>query len=231
MGAGDAVRLAEAFGPTIQGEGPYAGRVAHFLRLGGCDYRCDWCDSMHAVDPASVRAMDDMAAGDVAAILAGLPTAPMLVITGGNPVLWDLGELIDLLLYDVIAVETQGSMWRPWLDKVQSLVVSPKPPSSGMAERHAADLDNFMAHAGHHPGLALKVVCFDDADVAWAADVHGAYAVPFFLSVGTRPDDEPGDVGARYAWLCDHVTADPRLHASTVLPQLHVVAWGHKVGV
>lgn len=46
----------EIFGPTVQGEGAEAGVPTHFLRLGGCDYRCAWCDTMYAVDPATVRA-------------------------------------------------------------------------------------------------------------------------------------------------------------------------------
>ena len=54
------MKVVETFGPTIQGEGPYAGRVCHFVRFGGCDYRCTWCDSMHAVDPGLVRIADDL---------------------------------------------------------------------------------------------------------------------------------------------------------------------------
>ena len=46
----------EIFGPTIQGEGAEAGLPTHFVRFGGCDYRCSWCDTMYAVDPAVVRA-------------------------------------------------------------------------------------------------------------------------------------------------------------------------------
>ena len=46
----------EIFGPTIQGEGSEAGLATHFIRVGGCDYRCSWCDTMYAVDPAAVRA-------------------------------------------------------------------------------------------------------------------------------------------------------------------------------
>src|SRR4051794_6252753 len=45
----------EIFGPTIQGEGALAGAPTMFVRFGGCDYRCSWCDSMYAVDPAQVR--------------------------------------------------------------------------------------------------------------------------------------------------------------------------------
>src|SRR5262249_776223 len=44
------IRVSEIFGPTIQGEGVLIGLPTVFVRSGGCDYRCSWCDSMHAVD-------------------------------------------------------------------------------------------------------------------------------------------------------------------------------------
>ena len=47
------LRIAEIFGPTIQGEGALIGEPTVFVRAGGCDYRCSWCDSMHAVDSAN----------------------------------------------------------------------------------------------------------------------------------------------------------------------------------
>ena len=54
----------EIFGPTIQGEGAEAGLPTHFVRFGGCDYRCSWCDTMYAVDPAVVRATAERLSGD-----------------------------------------------------------------------------------------------------------------------------------------------------------------------
>ena len=44
------IRISEIFGPTIQGEGALIGQPTVFVRTGGCDYRCSWCDSLHAVD-------------------------------------------------------------------------------------------------------------------------------------------------------------------------------------
>ena len=46
------LRVVEIFGPTIQGEGALIGEPTVFVRTGGCDYRCSWCDSLHAVDSA-----------------------------------------------------------------------------------------------------------------------------------------------------------------------------------
>jgi 7-carboxy-7-deazaguanine synthase len=228
------VRVVETFGPTIQGEGPYAGRVCHFVRFGGCDYRCSWCDSMHAVEPALVRQAEDLTPVEVVDRLGELPPAPMLVISGGNPALQRLDPFLDLLdgRYQTVAVETQGSFWRPWLARVDSLVVSPKPPSSGEATvRNWLTFGEFMVRAGMHRGLVLKVVVFDHADLNWAMDVHAAWPYPLYLSVGTEPDDTTSSLGDRYAWLCEQVLAERELHDTVVLPQLHVIAWGHRVGV
>ena len=46
------ILIAEIFGPTIQGEGALIGLPTVFVRTGGCDYRCSWCDSLHAVSSA-----------------------------------------------------------------------------------------------------------------------------------------------------------------------------------
>ena len=48
----DLIRISEIFGPTIQGEGALIGQPTVFVRTGGCDYRCVWCDTPHAVDSA-----------------------------------------------------------------------------------------------------------------------------------------------------------------------------------
>ena len=230
------MRVIETFGPTIQGEGPYAGRVCHFVRFGGCDYRCSWCDSIQAVDPALVRVADDLTEREIVDELLQLPVAPMIVLSGGNPALQRLDRLLDQLraMYQIIAIETQGSVWRGWLSRVDSLVVSPKPPSSGEATpAHWQALARFMDNAMTHPGLVLKVVIFDDDDLDWLCrSVLTAYPnVALYLSVGTDPEDTPSTLGDRYAWLCEQVTHEPSLHGASVLPQLHVIAWGHRVGV
>lgn len=239
------MRVAEIFGPTVQGEGPHAGRVTHFVRFAGCDYRCSWCDSLHAVLPERVRDADNLTDLQIVDRLDALSLAPMVVLSGGNPALQHLDTLLPLLeqRYDVIAVETQGSRWQSWLAFVHSLVVSPKPPSSGeVSKRNDTQFVHFMAAATAkaRAALTLKIVIFSEVDLQWAQGVHERYPeVPFYLSVGTdisHPDqiehaDTVAAVGERYAWLCERVANNPLWHRVTVLPQLHVIAWGHKVGV
>lgn len=231
----------EIFGPTIQGEGAEAGVPTHFVRLGGCDYRCSWCDTMYAVDPAVVRATAErLSVDEILARLHALGAGPRWVtLSGGNPALHQLGSLLDVL-HDanfLVAAETQGSVWRDWLVSLDRLTISPKPPSSGMAgDRNVARFHEFMEAATRARAVSvLKVVCFDDVDLAWAKEVAAAYPeCPLYLSAGTpipAPADIRAAVGDGYRWLCEAVAADPELGHARVLPQLHVIAWKEATGV
>ena len=231
----------EIFGPTIQGEGAEAGVPTHFVRFGGCDYRCDWCDTMYAVDPATVRADSQRLTSDqIVERLRQLGGRPQWVtLSGGNPALHRLDALVDELhtLGYRVAAETQGSVWRPWLAKLDRLTISPKPPSSGMdGDRHREQFTRFMtAAASALKRAVLKIVCFDDADLVWAKAVAAEYPdMPLFLSAGTpvpSPENLRDAVGDRYRWLCETVAADAELARARVLPQLHVIAWKETTGV
>ncbi|HTC60863.1 MAG TPA: 7-carboxy-7-deazaguanine synthase QueE [Solirubrobacteraceae bacterium] len=238
-----AVRLPviEIFGPTIQGEGPDAGVPAYFVRFGGCDYRCTWCDSMHAVDPAKVRAnAARLTADQIVQQLGELGDGPgLVVLSGGNPALLDLGALALALKQDGrrVAVETQGSRWRDWLADVDRLVISPKPPSSGMAgAEELGTLEAFMSKVTFASAPALKIVVFDQTDLEWAVARHRDYPrFPLFLSVGTDvglgEEETLGRLRERYRWLCETVARWPDLRDAHVQPQLHVIAWGTATGV
>lgn len=233
--------VVELFGPTVQGEGPDAGRPAYFVRFGGCDYRCTWCDSMHAVEPALVRRAERMDVRDIVERLTALTPGPQLVIlSGGNPALLQLGQLVDELhaIGMRLAVETQGSLWREWLGQVDRVVVSPKPPSSRMVSSdHGAQTAAFMEKLTRSEvDAALKVVVFDDDDLAWAQNFADAYPnLPLFLSAGTdvgmSEADTVANVRRRFAWLAEAVAARPAMAEARVLPQLHVIAWGTARGV
>lgn len=238
----------EIFGPVVQGEGPAAGRPCYFVRFGGCDYRCSWCDSMYAVDPAEVRAnATRMTHKEIYAAIKALPPGPSLVIlSGGNPALHDLHPLVcELHARGLHAhVETQGSVWRTWLQTVDKLIISPKGPSSGMDTlAHTVQRREFMEHVyeARRAGVdwvAFKIVVFDDADYAFAGAIHAEYPeVPFYLSVGTPQDNMHNTtivraaVGDRYKWLCGKAQCDPDMSDAVILPQLHVIAHGTERGV
>jgi 7-carboxy-7-deazaguanine synthase len=233
--------VSEIFGPTIQGEGPLAGLPCYFIRFAGCDFKCRWCDSRHAVLPlpGEVRMMTEE---EIFAELLTLQKGPgWVVFTGGNPCRQELGKLVELLIEYKIQVETQGTAWRNWLRDTDLVVVSPKAPSSGHKQTPFS-LSRFDIHLDRDQ-LAFKVVVFNEEDLQYARKIHATYPrVPFYLSCGTIPTRPVGDCSSlgepdtstsragRYRWLCESVAGDAVLRDVRVLPQLHVYAWGEELG-
>ncbi|WPY94803.1 7-carboxy-7-deazaguanine synthase QueE [Limimaricola variabilis] len=236
------LRVSEIFGPTIQGEGALIGQATVFVRLGGCDYRCSWCDSLHAVESEyrhSWAAMETEAVWDRIVELSG--GRPLTVtISGGNPALQDCGPLIERgrSLGYRFALETQGSVARDWFARLEPLVLSPKPPSSGETPDWAR-FDECLRAAGEAAAI-LKIVVFDEADYLWAREVAARYPqLPVYLQPGnhTPPPPEAEDaeidmdgITDRMDWLVSRTLADGWFEAR-VLPQLHVLIWGNKRGV
>lgn len=239
----ETIRISEIFGPTIQGEGMLIGQPTVFVRTGGCDYRCSWCDTLHAVDSAYRHDWTPMEAeaiwDEVRSLSGGMPL--MVSLSGGNPAIQPLKSLIRRGKNDGyrFAIETQGSIARDWFADLDVLVLSPKPPSSGM-ETDWDTLTDCLAAAGKAPRIALKFVIFDDADYAFARQASLRYPeLPVYLQPGNHTPPPPEDDDARIdldgimdrmVWLVDKVTAD-RWFSATVLPQLHVLLWGNKRGV
>jgi organic radical activating enzyme len=123
------LRVKEVF-PTIQGEGPLAGEPCVFLRLEGCNLRCWFCDT--DFDHGEGYDLPRL----VAELEAACPPAPygkrrLCVITGGEPMMQDIGPLIGTLLGGkwAVQIETAGTVYcelpkSPYLD----VVCSPKTP-------------------------------------------------------------------------------------------------------
>lgn len=100
-----ALPLMEAF-YTIQGEGFYTGHAAYFIRLAGCDVGCHWCDVKESWDENlhPIVAIDDMVA-------QAKQNGNLVVITGGEPLMWNLDELTTKLKSTGIQtnMETSGA--------------------------------------------------------------------------------------------------------------------------
>jgi 7-carboxy-7-deazaguanine synthase len=246
------ITVSEIFGPTIQGEGPLAGMPSLFVRAGGCDFRCSWCDSMHAVDPRRKGEWEEMSADDVLDTLLGLSRGyPLLVsLSGGNPALQPFAPLIRAgrQNFFTFALETQGTVAQDWFADLDHLVLSPKGPSSGMPFRPARLADCVRAaRAGPaRPAVSLKFVVFHDADYEFARAVSDEFPdLPVYLQAGTPPaggagfsfltDDERlshlrAEVCERAAWLAARALGD-RWFEARVTFQQHVLLWGDKRGV
>ncbi|WP_020590750.1 7-carboxy-7-deazaguanine synthase QueE [Kiloniella laminariae] len=237
------IRVSEIFGPTVQGEGAVIGQPTVFVRTGGCDYRCSWCDTLYAVDSSFRELWRPLSPEAIMAEVNKLSgNKPLLVsLSGGNPAIQPLGGLIDMGHEQGyrFALETQGSVTKEWFAKLDNLTLSPKPPSSEM-ETDWDILSACVAAAGSDTDTALKIVVFDDVDYAYAKDVSRRYPqLPVFLqpgnhTPGTVDDEAPGvdmkGILERMRWLVDKVVEDQWFEA-TVLPQLHVLIWGNERGV
>ncbi|HET7383281.1 MAG TPA: 7-carboxy-7-deazaguanine synthase QueE [Pseudolabrys sp.] len=239
------IRTSEIFGPTIQGEGPLIGRPTVFVRTAGCDYRCSWCDTLYAVLPEFRDEWTLMSPSEILARVDQLAAnQPVLIsLSGGNPALQPLDSLITLGRRSgySFAMETQGSVAQPWFANLDWLILSPKPPSSGMAADWNA-LDACIEAAGARPRCVLKIVVFDEADYGYARTAASRCPnLKIYLQVGNpaplhaegKAMPETADIGDlmnRLRWLAAGTIAD-RWFDATVLPQLHVLAWGNKRGV
>lgn len=233
------LRIAEIFGPTIQGEGALIGEPTVFVRTGGCDYRCAWCDSLHAVDTAyrhTWAAMSTQAVWqEVLHLSKGKPLTVSL--SGGNPAIQDFTRLIELGHAQGyrFACETQGSVAKPWFGDLDMLVLSPKPPSSKQTVDWAA-FDACLLAAKGADRIVMKIVIFDDADYDWARLVADRYPdLPLYLQPGNHEVDpqvavDPQILADHLLWLVEKTIGDGWF-APRVLPQLHVLLWGNKRGV
>ena len=240
----ETIRISEIFGPTIQGEGALIGQPTVFVRTGGCDYRCSWCDTLYAVESRFRHTWKAMTANQVwdavSALSGGVPVT--ISLSGGNPATQPLQGLIALGQAENyrFALETQASVAKAWFSELDVLTLSPKPPSSGM-DTDWGMVENCIEAAGEKTNTVIKVVVFDDADYMYAKEVHKRFPfLPFFLQPGnhTPPNNDDqgnnkvdiGGVTERTDWLINKVNSD-RWFDVRVLPQLHVMIWGNLRGV
>lgn len=239
------ITVSEVFGPVIQGEGHLAGRVTVFVRTGGCDFRCSWCDSMHAVDATRYGeewrkvSTDDL----LDSILNLTRGCPMLVtLSGGNPALQPFSDLLAQGHTHgfTFAAETQGTRPAEWFSALDHLVLSPKGPSSGMP--HNPDyllprLGACLEAAGRGPETVFKVVVFDEDDYLFARSLYDIYghAYPFHLQAGTMlqssdVDDLRRSIARTFSWLVERARSD-RWFGPRFGLQLHTMIWGDIRGV
>lgn len=247
--------VAEIFGPTLQGEGVDQGVPCAFVRFGGCDFKCDWCDTPHAVLPENVRTLGRLTAEDIAQKVEDIyPSPPWVILSGGNPAIYDLSKLVAHLSFlgYRVAVETQATKWQHWFNDVDRLCLSPKPPSSKMKYKEG-QLTSVLSTVSHSAPLNrfsfLKIVVFDDIDYEWAKNLHTKFPeFPLYLSAGNdagktvgNPDRKDvrtleeirNDLLVRSRWLTEKVLNDPLLCEKEVVVQAqhHVLLWGNEQGV
>ena len=146
--------------PTLQGEGAWTGHPAWFIRLGGCDVGCSWCDVKESwpVEAHPQVAVDLLVKEAVA---SGLP---MVVVTGGEPCMHNLDALTAGLSDAGLKMHLETSGAHPVSGTWDWVTLSPK--------KFKACRPEWYLEADE-----LKVVVVNDHDLAWAEE-HAAQLAP-----------------------------------------------------
>lgn len=216
-------RVSEIF-HSIQGEGPSAGTPAHFVRLQGCGVGCHWCDTKYSWDAGAGR---EMPAATIWAEARGLGEAPLLVVTGGEPLehagLAPLLEL-GLELWPRVEVETSGIAPPPLSHPRLFYNVSPKLPSA--TPSWEASWRASAAWVGE-PNATFKIVVGDAPDPDDAVrliDEHHIPAARVMLMPEGLTDERVRAHALTLAGLC-------KRRGFRLSPRLHLWMWGAKRGV
>lgn len=138
---------------TIQGEGFHAGKPAYFIRLGGCDVGCRWCDAKYTWNHRIFPPTDV----DVVVDRAKQCAAQAIVITGGEPLLYPLGVLTSSLRDAGLEIFLETSGTHPFSGEFDWVCLSPKRQMPPLAEAYG------RAHE-------LKVIIQSEDDFAWAEE-------------------------------------------------------------
>ncbi len=145
--------LVESF-YSIQGEGYHSGTPAYFIRLGGCDVRCKWCDAKNTWNANSHPLVP------IEKILESVQSskAEIVIITGGEPLIHQLDNLCLALKANgkKIFLETSGT--KPISGKFDWICLSPK--------KVAPPINEILQKASE-----LKIVISGEADFCWAEEI------------------------------------------------------------
>lgn len=136
---------------TIQGEGFHQGRAAYFIRLGGCDVGCVWCDVKESWDASKHPLLN------ISDLILNIEktAAKLVVITGGEPLMHNLDELTAALQAKGFETNIETSGAHPLSGHWNWICLSPK--------KFKAPLPGIIPLANE-----LKIIVFNKSDLEWA---------------------------------------------------------------
>jgi organic radical activating enzyme len=207
-GEGNELEVQEIF-TTMQGEGPHAGMPAVFIRLGGCNLACSFCDAeFETFDTRTVCDLVDDAVSRCAETET-TGAVKLVVITGGEPLRQPIGLLCDSLIERGLQVqlETNGTLLRP-LDARVDMVCSPKNTGNGYARMRADVLER---------ATAIKFIVSVSRD--GYQDIAEVGQTDFEVPVYIQPMDEYDE--SKNNENLEHARKLVMLHGARLSVQLH----------
>jgi organic radical activating enzyme len=182
---------------SLQGEGYHQGRAAYFIRLAGCDVGCVWCDVKESWDASKhpVLSIEEIVSSALA------HPGRLAIITGGEPLLYNLDALTTALKKAGFEINMETSGSSPMSGKWDWVCLSPKKFKAPLTESIAAASE-------------LKVVIFNKHDFEWAETY--AQQVPASCKLYLQPEwDKANEMMPS---IIDYVKTHPKWELSA---QLH----------
>lgn len=139
---------------TIQGEGAYTGQAAYFIRLGGCDIGCTWCDVKDSWD---ANAHTHYSINEIVSWVKTHKQVKIVVITGGEPAMHNLSELTNLLKENGYRTHIETSGAYNIQGKFDWITLSPK--------KFKAPIQKMLSIADE-----LKIIVFNKSDFKWGEE-------------------------------------------------------------
>ncbi|MEJ8818477.1 7-carboxy-7-deazaguanine synthase QueE [Lacibacter sp. H407] len=191
---------------TLQGEGFHQGRAAYFIRLGGCDVGCVWCDVKDSWDAEKhpkfrVDEIVETLVEETGNKQHATSHKPIVVITGGEPLMHDLTELTKAIHAAGFQTNIETSGAHPLSGEWDWICLSPK--------KFKAPLPEVVPHANE-----LKVVIFNKSDFKWAEE----YAAQVLPSCKLYLQPEWDKAAEMTPLIIDYIKAHPQWELSL---QLH----------
>ena len=182
---------------SLQGEGYHQGRAAYFIRLAGCDVGCVWCDVKESWDASKhpVLSIEEIVSSALA------HPGRLAIITGGEPLLYNLDALTTALKKAGFEINMETSGSSPMSGKWDWVCLSPKKFKAPLTESIAAASE-------------LKVVIFNKHDFEWAETY--AQQVPASCKLYLQPEwDKSNEITPL---VIEYIKAHPKWELSA---QLH----------
>ena len=182
---------------SLQGEGYHQGRAAYFIRLAGCDVGCVWCDVKESWDASKhpVLSIEEIVSSALA------HPGRLAIITGGEPLLYNLDALTTALKKAGFEINMETSGSSPMSGKWDWVCLSPKKFKAPLTESIAAASE-------------LKVVIFNKHDFEWAETY--AQQVPASCKLYLQPEwDKANEITPL---VIEYIKAHPKWELSA---QLH----------
>ena len=169
---------------TIQGEGYHSGKPAYFIRLGGCDVGCRWCDAKYTWNPkifppTAIETIVERAASC---------QAQAIVITGGEPLLYPLGMLTRELHARGLEIFLETSGTNPISGEFDWICLSPK--------RQMPPLSEALRRADE-----LKVIVQTKEDLEWAMECSQKVSSKCLLYVQPEWSVYESIIGEMVEWV------------------------------